>query len=175
MQVKAGVLRTLSCEQPGRRTRSLPRHRKDLSIAETSGLPVGWGYLSGWRRRSDRDHRRPNQHPELREHSRGWGGCGHWAELSLMSSMQTSAARRAVFSLDRRRRLHSESRVLSGVQSTPQVASREARRQMSPQSPAPQNNGLHQTRRGGAAASRPVVEARLAGEAECWAGEAWIT
>jgi hypothetical protein len=33
----------------------------------------------------------------------------------------------------------------------------------------PQNNGLHQTRRVGAAASRPVVEARLAGEAECWA------
>ena len=31
----------------------------------------------------------------------------------------------------------------------------------------PSNNGLHQTRRGGAAASRPVVEARLAGEAEC--------
>jgi hypothetical protein len=29
------------------------------------------------------------------------------------------------------------------------------------------NNGLHQTRRVGAAASRPVVEARLAGEAEC--------
>ena len=29
------------------------------------------------------------------------------------------------------------------------------------------NNGLHQTRRGGAVASRPVVEARLAGEAEC--------
>ena len=29
------------------------------------------------------------------------------------------------------------------------------------------NNGLHQTRRGGAAAVRPVVEARLAGEAEC--------
>jgi len=35
---------------------------------------------------------------------------------------------------------------------------------------APSNNGLHQTRRGGAAASRPVVEARLAGEAECCAG-----
>ena len=31
--------------------------------------------------------------------------------------------------------------------------------------PAPSNNGLHQTRRGGAVASRPVVEARLAGEA----------
>ena len=29
------------------------------------------------------------------------------------------------------------------------------------------NNGLHQTRRGGAVASRPVVVARLAGEAEC--------
>ena len=34
----------------------------------------------------------------------------------------------------------------------------------------PYNNGLHQTRRGGAAASRPVVEARLAGEAECSTG-----
>ncbi len=31
------------------------------------------------------------------------------------------------------------------------------------------NNGLHQTRRGGVAASRPVVEARLAGEAKCYA------
>ncbi len=30
------------------------------------------------------------------------------------------------------------------------------------------NNGLHQTGRGGAVASRPVVEARPAGEAECW-------
>ena len=29
------------------------------------------------------------------------------------------------------------------------------------------NNGLHQTRRGGVAAARPVVEARLAGEAGC--------
>ena len=35
-------------------------------------------------------------------------------------------------------------------------------------STAPANNGLHQTRRGGAVASRPVVEARLAGEAGCW-------
>jgi hypothetical protein len=35
---------------------------------------------------------------------------------------------------------------------------------------APSNKGLHQTRRGGAAASRPVVEARLAGEARCSAG-----
>ena len=34
----------------------------------------------------------------------------------------------------------------------------------------PQNNALHQTRRGGAVASRPVVEARLAGERECSAG-----
>ena len=34
----------------------------------------------------------------------------------------------------------------------------------------PSNNGLHQTRRGGAVASRPVVEARLAGEAECSTG-----
>ena len=36
----------------------------------------------------------------------------------------------------------------------------------------PYNNGLHQTGRGGAAVSlcrRPVVEARPAGEAECWA------
>ena len=33
------------------------------------------------------------------------------------------------------------------------------------------NNGLHQTRRGGAAATRPVVEARLAGEAECYPGQ----
>ena len=31
----------------------------------------------------------------------------------------------------------------------------------------PYNNGLHQTGRGGVAASRPVVEARPAGEAEC--------
>jgi len=29
------------------------------------------------------------------------------------------------------------------------------------------NNGLHQTGRGGAVASRPVVEARPAGEAKC--------
>jgi len=29
------------------------------------------------------------------------------------------------------------------------------------------NKALHQTRRGGAAASRPVVEARLAGERRC--------
>ncbi len=29
------------------------------------------------------------------------------------------------------------------------------------------NKGLHQTRRGGVAATRPVVEARLAGEARC--------
>ncbi len=37
----------------------------------------------------------------------------------------------------------------------------------------PSNNGLHQTRRGGAAVfvpRRPVVEARLAGEAGCWTG-----
>ena len=32
---------------------------------------------------------------------------------------------------------------------------------------APSNNALHLTRRGGAVASRPVVEARLAGEREC--------
>ncbi len=32
------------------------------------------------------------------------------------------------------------------------------------------NKALHQTRRGGAAASRPVVEARLAGEGRCWTG-----
>ena len=31
----------------------------------------------------------------------------------------------------------------------------------------PPNKGLHQTRRGGVAAARPVVEARLAGEARC--------
>ena len=31
------------------------------------------------------------------------------------------------------------------------------------------NKGLHQTRRGGVLASRAVVEARLAGEATCWA------
>jgi hypothetical protein len=30
------------------------------------------------------------------------------------------------------------------------------------------NNGLHQTGRGGAVASRPVVEARPAGEPRCW-------
>jgi hypothetical protein len=35
---------------------------------------------------------------------------------------------------------------------------------------ASSNNGLHQTGRGGAVASRPVVEARPAGEAECWTG-----
>ena len=35
---------------------------------------------------------------------------------------------------------------------------------------APDNKALHQTRRGGAAAARPVVEARLAGEGRCWAG-----
>jgi len=33
---------------------------------------------------------------------------------------------------------------------------------------APHNNGLHQTGRGGAAAARPVVEARPAGEAGCY-------
>ena len=32
----------------------------------------------------------------------------------------------------------------------------------------PQNNALHQTRRRGVAASRPVVEGRLAGERECY-------
>ena len=31
----------------------------------------------------------------------------------------------------------------------------------------PSNNAMHQTRRGGAVASRPVVEARLAGDCEC--------
>ena len=31
------------------------------------------------------------------------------------------------------------------------------------------NNAMHQTRREGAVASRPVVEARLAGDCECWA------
>ncbi len=36
---------------------------------------------------------------------------------------------------------------------------------------APYNKALHQTRRGGAAASRPVVEARLAGEGWCWTGQ----
>jgi hypothetical protein len=35
---------------------------------------------------------------------------------------------------------------------------------------APHNKALHQTRRGGAVASRPVVEARLAGEGRCCAG-----
>ena len=35
---------------------------------------------------------------------------------------------------------------------------------------APSNNGMHQTRRGGVLASRAVVEARLAGDPECWAG-----
>ena len=35
---------------------------------------------------------------------------------------------------------------------------------------APSNKGLHQTRRGGAAASRPVVEARIAGEGWCSVG-----
>ena len=37
------------------------------------------------------------------------------------------------------------------------------------------NNGLHQTRRGGAAASRPVVEARLAGEAGCSTDQRIVT
>ena len=35
---------------------------------------------------------------------------------------------------------------------------------------APYNKALHQTRRGGAAAARPVVEARLAGEGRGYAG-----
>ena len=35
------------------------------------------------------------------------------------------------------------------------------------------NKALHQTRRGGAAASRPVVEARLAGEGRCSADVRW--
>ena len=35
----------------------------------------------------------------------------------------------------------------------------------------PYNNALHQPRRRGVAASRPVVEGRLAGERECYAGE----
>ena len=34
----------------------------------------------------------------------------------------------------------------------------------------PSNKALHQTRRGGVAASRPVVEARLAGEGWCSTG-----
>ena len=34
----------------------------------------------------------------------------------------------------------------------------------------PQNNALHQTKRGGAPASQAVVEARFAGERECCAG-----
>ena len=34
----------------------------------------------------------------------------------------------------------------------------------------PDNNGLHQTRRGGVLASRAIVEARLAGEATCSTG-----
>ena len=38
----------------------------------------------------------------------------------------------------------------------------------------PENNALHQTRRGGAVASRPVVEARLAGERECSTGLAKV-
>jgi len=37
------------------------------------------------------------------------------------------------------------------------------------------NNGLHQTGRGGAVASRPVVEARPAGEAGCSTGSAGPT
>jgi len=39
-----------------------------------------------------------------------------------------------------------------------------------PKSHAPQNNALHLTRRRGVAASRPVVEGRLAGERECSTG-----
>ncbi len=39
----------------------------------------------------------------------------------------------------------------------------------------PSNNGLHQTGRGGAVASRPVVEARPAGEAGCWTCTGWFT
>jgi len=34
----------------------------------------------------------------------------------------------------------------------------------------PYNKALHQTRRGGVAASRPIVEARLAGEGRCYPG-----
>ena len=41
---------------------------------------------------------------------------------------------------------------------------------MKPKGTAPDNNGLHQTGREGAAASRPVVEARPAGEAGCYPG-----
>ena len=40
----------------------------------------------------------------------------------------------------------------------------------SPHPGRPANKALHQTRRGGAVASRPVVEARLAGEGRCCAG-----
>ena len=36
-----------------------------------------------------------------------------------------------------------------------------------PKAKVPHNKALHQTRRGGAVASRPVVEARLAGEGRC--------
>jgi hypothetical protein len=38
----------------------------------------------------------------------------------------------------------------------------------------PPNKALHQTRRGGAAASRPVVEARLAGEGWCSTDVGWM-
>jgi hypothetical protein len=38
---------------------------------------------------------------------------------------------------------------------------------------APSNKPLHQTRRGGVLASRAVVEARLAGERQCWADRRW--
>jgi len=47
------------------------------------------------------------------------------------------------------------------------------RREMEPQSSGLPNKALHQTRREGAAASRPVVEARLAGEGWCYAGLSW--
>ncbi len=39
----------------------------------------------------------------------------------------------------------------------------------------PQNNALHLTRRRGVAASRPVVEGRLAGERECYPGRCGLT
>ena len=44
------------------------------------------------------------------------------------------------------------------------------RRRSTPQTTGPDNNALHQTKREGAPASQAVVEARLAGERECWAG-----
>ena len=50
------------------------------------------------------------------------------------------------------------------------VAGAKVRLRLQQMSEVPPNNALHQTKRGGAPASQAVVEARFAGERECWAG-----